>query len=97
MKRRAEWTALPVRKAVLVPRQVSGLPKSPPDFRLEARIKGGDTVDAIKNRVSEWALRSFGIYLCRSHFRLFLHERHFACDREMNTLPARRELTFASS
>ena len=55
MKRGAEWTALTVRQAVLDPREddflcyVSGLPNSLPDFRLEARIKGGDAADAIKN------------------------------------------------
>ena len=102
MKRGAEWTALTVRQALLDPREddflyVSGLPNSPPDFRLEARIKGGDTVDAIKNRVSEWALRSCGIYLYRSHFRLLLHGRHIAFDRDIHTLPAGRELTFAWS
>ena len=36
---------------------VSGLPNCPPDFRLETSVKGGDTVDAVKNRVAEWALR----------------------------------------
>ena len=103
MKRGAEWTALTVGQAVLDPREddfryyVSCFPNSPPDFRLEARIKGGDTVDANKNGVSEWALRSFGIYMYRSHFRLLLHGRHIAFDREIHTLPAGRELSFAWS
>ena len=54
MKLGAEWSAPTVRQAAFDPRKddfiyyVSGLPNSPPDFRLEARIKGGDMVDATK-------------------------------------------------
>ena len=82
MKRGAEWSTLTVQQAVSDPREddciyyVTGLPNSPPDSRPEAHIKGGDTVDAIKNRVSEWALRNFGIFLYLSRFRRLLHGRH---------------------